>query len=256
MTREVNIGPCRLIHGDCREVLPTLAPVDAVVTDPPYIGMKGGTAIKWQGVAKYRNESMTIGDELGDADAMPLIRDVARLGAIAFCSYHWIEDCAEKLGGDRRALLTWYKRNSPASVQNSPWYETEFAWAVQYGIGIQWRQLRTHFDYPMLQAGCFAGERLCEDGGKAIHPAQKPLALMRDLLLPGMESVCDPYMGLGTTGVACIQTERQFIGIEREEKYFEIACARIQRAWDLKCSELPFDEPPKFQQRSLLETAS
>lgn len=62
--------------------------------------------------------------------------------------------------------------------------------------------------------------------------------------------------GAPITGVACIQTDRQFIGIEREPKYFDIACDRIQRAWDLKCSELPFEKPVRETQRSLLEAVA
>lgn len=64
--------------------------------------------------------------------------------------------------------------------------------------------------------------------------------------------ILDPFMGSGTTGVACIQTERRFIGIEKEPKYFDIACERIQRAWDLKCSELPFDKPESLKQMELI----
>ena len=65
-------------------------------------------------------------------------------------------------------------------------------------------------------------------GGTAVHPAQKPIAVMAAVLLPGMTSVLDMYMGLGTTGVACARTGRKFIGIEREQKYFDIACKRIE----------------------------
>jgi len=65
-------------------------------------------------------------------------------------------------------------------------------------------------------------------------------------------ALCDPFMGSGTTGVACIQTERQFIGIEKEPKCFDIAVERIRRAWQLKCSELPFDKPKPERQLDLL----
>lgn len=61
------------------------------------------------------------------------------------------------------------------------------------------------------------------------------------------EVIFDPFMGSGTTGIACIRKGRQFIGIEREQKYFDIAINRCRIAWQLKCSELKFDEddPPK-----------
>ncbi len=87
------------------------------------------------------------------------------------------------------------------------------------------------------------------------HPTCKPVPLMEKyvrILVKPLGTILDPFMGSGTTGVACIKTERQFIGIEKEEKYFTIACERIKRAWQLKKSELPFDPPPPMRQRSLL----
>jgi len=63
-----------------------------------------------------------------------------------------------------------------------------------------------------------------------VHKAQKPLALMSALLAVNPSSVCDPFMGTGTTGVAAVHAGRQFIGIERDPAYFEIACRRIEDA--------------------------
>jgi DNA modification methylase len=71
--------------------------------------------------------------------------------------------------------------------------------------------------------------------------------------LQSADTILDPFMGSGTTGVACIQTGRQFIGIEKEPKYFDIAVKRIQRAWDLKCSELPFEQVEPQRQTELFE---
>jgi DNA modification methylase len=223
--------PVVLIQGDCLDVLRQLPDgcVDAVVTDPPYEGMKGGTVIDHPGVAERRKTSRTVGAELGNAAALSECRRLCRRGAIVFCSYHWVERCLEMTGGKRRGLVSWFKRNSPYSVNNSPWFQTEYAWAVQYGPGIDWRNLRTHIDAPMLQAGCMADERICDDG-KASHPAQKPLQVMRALLCPGMDVVLDPYMGTGTTGVACVQTGRRFIGVEIDPGYFAIAQRRINEA--------------------------
>ena len=81
-------------------------------------------------------------------------------------------------------------------------------------------------------------------GGK---PVELMLRLIGDYSRTG-ETILDPFMGSGTTGVACIRTDRKFIGIEREPKYFDIACKRIQQAYDLKCSELPFEKPPSTSQ--------
>ena len=88
------------------------------------------------------------------------------------------------------------------------------------------------------------------------HPCPKPLEWMEWLVLKSSpfenETILDPFAGSGTTGVACIRTERRFIGIEKEPKYFEIACKRIEREWQLKRSELPFEKPAKEVQRELV----
>lgn len=71
---------------------------------------------------------------------------------------------------------------------------------------------------------------LAKDGTE--HPTQKPVEVMRWCLshIPDAKTICDPFMGSGTTGVACARDGRKFIGIEREPKYFEIACRRIEEA--------------------------
>jgi site-specific DNA-methyltransferase (adenine-specific) len=227
----VEIGGCTLYRGRCEDVLPTLpaGSVDVVITDPPYEGMKGGTVIDHPGVAPRVKVSTTVGRELGDAGGLVHCRHVAAKGAIAFCSYHWIDRCVELLGGKRRCLVSWYKRNSPYSVNNSPWYMTEYAWAVQYAPGVDWRNLRTHIDIPMLAAGCFPTERIKVKGVVA-HPTQKPVALMKAMLLPGMGSVCDPYMGTGSTGVACVRMGVRFVGVEVNPEYFRLAVKRVELA--------------------------
>lgn len=68
-------------------------------------------------------------------------------------------------------------------------------------------------------------------------------------------TVLDQFMGSGTTGVACIRTDRKFIGIEKEPKYFQIACDRIKRAWQDKCSEIKWDEPPPLVQATMFDEA-
>ena len=65
-------------------------------------------------------------------------------------------------------------------------------------------------------------------------------------------TVCDPFLGSGTTGVACAVLGRKFVGIEKEPKYFDIACKRIRRAWQDKCSEIKWDEPVKLKQLDLI----
>lgn len=222
----------RLILGDCLSILPTLeaGSVDAVVTDPPYPGLIGGVSNPYGGVASRTNESMTIGEEWGD-DITPLreFARIAKAGAICFCSWHKIEKFKEYLGGKPVGLATWYKRNSQPSLRNRPYYQTEFIWLIEYGEGMNWKPIKTFYDIPALQAGCMATERITENG-VATHPAQKPTLLMRYLLEACGKIILDPYMGLGSTGLACIQTDHDFIGIEKDPTYFEIARRRIEIA--------------------------
>jgi site-specific DNA-methyltransferase (adenine-specific) len=104
---------------------------------------------------------------------------------------------------------------------------------------------------------CFNYSRgqLTQEGKQ--HPTQKPVPLigwcLSHLRLSESAVILDPYMGSGTTGVAAIQMGHQFIGIEREPKYFDIACNRIRRAWQDKCSEIKFEPEPPPVQKTLLE---
>jgi DNA modification methylase len=116
----------------------------------------------------------------------------------------------------------------------------EYAWVVQYMPGIEWKTLKTYIDVPMLHAGCFPGERLTQNG-RSLHPTQKPVAVMKHFLCPGIETVCDPYMGTGTMGLACLQTRRRFVGIEIEARWFDLACRRLEdalRQGDLFCHSI------------------
>jgi DNA modification methylase len=151
---------------------------------------------------------------------------------IVFCGYQSVGDTWQALQphGKAIALVTWYKRNSAPTGKNVPYYKTEFAWCYRIAPGPKWDDLPTLIDEPNINPGCMATERLVDSSLKAVHPTQKPLAVMRRLLLPGMDSVLDPFMGTGTTGVACMDMGRTFIGIEKEPRYFDIACQRVENA--------------------------
>jgi len=99
-------------------------------------------------------------------------------------------------------------------------------------------------------------ERIVDENDRAVHPAQKPIAVIDRLLQVGGESVLDPYMGSGTIGVACIRHCRRFIGIELEPSapgrpdYFGIAVKRCKA----ELERFPLFEPPKPKQLTLLES--
>ena len=231
--REEVIGDCRLILGDCLEVMPTLEPVDAVVTDPPYgIGRDGQKeSIKRNG---EKGAWRIFHEEKGwDKAAPPLA---------AFCAMLEISNNAIIWGGnyfaDRlpvsRGWLVWYKAQTGLSMSDA-----ELAW--------------TNCDMVLRLCQMHRGA-MWRDGSQ--HPTQKPVALMEWCLgfLPNAQTILDPFMGSGTTGVACVNLGRKFIGIELEPKYFDIACRRIEEAY--KQPRL-FEEPaPKAVQPSMFGGAA
>jgi DNA modification methylase len=96
-------------------------------------------------------------------------------------------------------------------------------------------------DVPMPQAGCFAAERILQQGsGKAAHPCQKPVAVVHPFIdRLDAETILDPFMGSGTTLVAAVRLWRKAIGIEIDPHYFDIACRRIAAEYDTL-----FEQPP------------
>lgn len=216
-----------IYHGDCREILPQLPKVDLVLTDPPYPKLKGGLSHSVGGVCKRTQPTVTVGTPWGDElSGLEMACSIA-LGAVVFTSWHAIGEVRCLLGGEAVGLVSWYKRNSQMSFRNRPHYTNEFAWMVEYGPGLNWQNVETFYDIPGLQAGCMAVERFCDETGKALHPTQKPIALLHALVPIAKESVLDPYCGTGTTLHAAKDLGRRAIGIEIEERYCEIAAKRL-----------------------------
>ena len=224
MTERVEIGDAVLYHGDCLEILPTLPKVDAVVTDPPY-----GLADKWQGGGGGKRSSW----RFDPSEAMAWDTHAPDFVPAMVAQF----DQAIVWGGNYFALppsrcwLVWDKK------QNDQWTtgQCELAW--------------TNLDRP-IRAFRFAQCEQASEGHKS-HPTQKPLALMAWCLKwVDAETILDPFMGSGTTGVACAQLGRKFIGIEIDRRYFDIACERIEKAY---AQGKLFDEPvTKPQQAALL----
>lgn len=216
-----------IYHGDCREILPLLPKMDLVLTDPPYPNLKGGLKHAVGGVSKRVTTTVTVGTPWGnELEALRLFSEVSN-GCVVFSGWQAIGRVRELLGGESVGLLTWYKRNSQMSFRNRPHYTNEHAWMVEYSAGLNWQNVETFYDIPGLVAGCMATERLCNDGGKAVHPTQKPLRLMHALVAIAPETIIDPYCGTGTTLRAAKDLGRKSIGIEIDEAYCEIAARRM-----------------------------
>lgn len=228
MTEKVEIGNATLYLGDCLEILPTLGKVDAVITDPPYSSGgyqesgKASGSIGSNGVGKWGAKPTIAADNLSTRGYLRLIKAVSRATAAreiyVFCDWRmWTYTCdAIEDGFFRpRSMIVWDK--------GSP------------GMGVGWRGQHELICYGLrgpAKQGAGKGNVLSiKRSGNPDHPTQKPIPVMEELL-KGSDAVtvADPFMGSGTTGVACMNLGRKFIGIEIERKYFDIACERIQAA--------------------------
>ncbi len=230
MRKEVLAEGFELYLGDCREILPTLGKVDAVVTDPPY-GMDWNTdSTRFTGGKTPGVKRPTIVGDDKPFDPQPwLDLDVP---TVLWGSNHY----ASRLPPGR--TLIWLKQN-PASY-GAFLSDAEIGWTSD-GNGV-WAFYRPRS----------IATAVVEGGGKVAHPTQKPVSVMQWSLgfVNGAEMILDPFLGSGTTGVAAVQEARKFIGIEIEPKYFDIACKRIQAALDAPDM---FVEPPKpAKQEALL----
>lgn len=209
----VTIRDCTLYRGDCLEILPTLGKVDAVVTDPPY-----GIDMSSREMGAGRSTGIASKAVLtGDWDKQRLSKDICNAVLQMADKQTWF-------GGNyytdilppSRNWLIWYKRNG---LPTRTYADCEMAWRSWDGnarvISIRWDG--------------FIRDGKEERNG---HPSQKPVSVMaRAIEDAKAETILDPFMGSGTTGVACVNLGRKFIGIELEPKYFDIACKRIEKAY-------------------------
>ena len=192
--REVTIGDCRLIQGDCLEVMPLLGKFDAVVTDPPYgIGIAANPVRQMHKKKDWDNTVIT----QAHVDAM-------------------LSNSNEQIiwGGNyfslppSRGFLVWDKKqpeNFSLAMCEQAWWSKD------------------------ANAKVFVKSVLSYSKS---HPTQKPVELMEWCIGKLSGSILDPFMGSGTTGVACVKLGRKFTGIELDPDYFDIACDRIRKAYE------------------------
>lgn len=208
--REERIGNQRLILGDCLSVMPTLGRFDAVVTDSPYgIGFSHGGGGGKLARSTRLDHMPIIGDEK-PFDPSPLL--ALGIPAVLWGGNHF----ADRLPASQ-AWLTWDKRCADYSNDQA---DCEMAWT---NLGFPARMFR-HVWNGMLRGP--------ESKTPRVHPTQKPIALMEWCLgfLPDAKTILDPFMGSGTTLVACQRLGRQGTGIELDPGYFETACRRVDEA--------------------------
>ena len=210
--KEERIGDCRLILGDCLEVMPTLGKVDAVVTDPPYGIDYVPTRSQSSAASGSRKAMKKVEGDTQPFDPSPFL-----------VAPKWLfwggNNFSDKLPG-AAGWLAWDKRDSGTLFRG--FMASDFELAASNATG------RTH-----VISHKWCGHLRQSERDLYVHPTQKPLAVMQWCLgfRPDAETILDPFMGSGTTLVACAKLGRKGIGIEIDPDYFDIACKRVEEAY-------------------------
>jgi site-specific DNA-methyltransferase (adenine-specific) len=228
-----------IYHGDCRDILPQLGPVDHVITDPPYaVSNEGMWHIGRPGKGKRRFDFFP-----GDTDWAGMVETVIEAAKLTLdkigprgSAYWWVghrefgplvklfEDA-----GWKTRFCVWAKAVTSPPPPGSGWPSGAELCVYAFRSGRVWNHTGTN----MPPNNVFIADSLRHgQPGKVDHPTQKPEAVIKPLITastrPG-ETILDPFMGSGTTLVACKRLGRKAIGIEIEEKYCEVAAKRLSQ---------------------------
>lgn len=219
------IGDCTLYLGDCLEILPHLGKVDAVVTDPPY-------GMSFQSNHREVKHAAIANDLTADCLRLACEIDAAH-SKYVFCRWDNLQEVPKP-----RSCVTWVKNNwSMGDLQHEHARQTEVA---LFYPGAD------HF----FPKGRPQDVIIAPRTGNEHHPTEKPVQLMQAVIEWTAGAVLDPFMGSGSTGVACARLRRKFIGIEIEPKYFDIACKRISDAY--KQGDMFVERPKQPKQETML----
>ena len=204
---KVEIGSATLYHGDCREVLPMLPMVDLILTDPPF-GM--GNFVQTTGHIRGRGDGVGKAVEWNyeppDKAVFALMREKSKHRVIWGANFF---NCFEADGG----AIIWLKRQRMPNFSKAD-IATCTHFKKTETVEIPWTNFNVAHE------------------AETDHPCERPVRLYEWCLdyMPKGHTVCDPYMGSGSCGVASIRMGRAFTGIELDRKYFDIACRRIEDA--------------------------
>ena len=237
--RKVVIGNCTIYLGDCTAIVPTLGMIDAVVSDPPY-------EFETSGGGKFRSKRPNM-DQIAagglDQGFDHSVFTSKQFGSAVFFAHNdqWA-DLLPYLASqyDRYAIIPWMKPNA-MPVANKHYRPDIEIYVHAWNSGF-------HPVGDLHQKKRFIIAKNGQDSDVA-HPTVKPQAVMSKIICNvAGQVVLDPFMGSGSTGVACVNAGRSFIGIERHEPYFEIACERIRKAHaqsDMLVATPPLSQPSK-----------
>lgn len=222
------IGNATLYCGDSLQILPTLGPIDALVTDPPY-------GMSFQ--SNHRKDKHKAIANDGDERLLLWACGVAvEHSAYIFARWDNLLSVPKP-----KSLITWVKNNwSMGDLEHEHGRQTEVAFFYPG---------RDH-DFP---DGRPADVVRASRTGNEIHPTEKPVSLMTQVVKWTRGVVVDPFMGAGSTGLACAELGRSFIGVEMDRGYFETACERIAVAQSqTKIFFTPKRDIPPMDQVALL----
>jgi site-specific DNA-methyltransferase (adenine-specific) len=249
--RKEQIGDATLYLGDCREILPTLT-VDHVISDPPY----EDELHKAMGRIR-RNDGQEMIQDLGFGGINASRTEVSSLVVSACSGWAILFTLAE-------GVRAWRDDLQAAGAK----WDTTLAWVKPDASPRFNGQGAARGFECAITAWCGPGYRTWNGGGRrgvfthcvntarqGEHPTEKPVPLMRELVALYTnhgQTILDPFMGSGTTGVACALLGRRFVGIEMDERWFDLACKRIEKTYAQP--DMFIEAPsPKAEQMSLLE---
>lgn len=229
--REEVIGSCRLILGDAMAVLPTIPKSHLCVSDIPYALTTGGVSKSSKTMSgifaahNYANDGQLIMATVPFPEMMAGIHDALVANADCYVmandkNVYPLTDASLKAGFQFHNLLAWDKITPTANR----WYMKNLEFTLYL-----WKGRARTINNP--------GSKQLARGGiekEFGHPTEKPVHLMAEYILNSSqrgETVLDPFMGSGTTGVAAVQSGRKFVGIEIDPKWFDMACERIRSAY-------------------------
>lgn len=228
-----------LKHGDCIEMMRKIpdGSVDLVLTDPPYAVSRKTNFASGEPTGKDVDRfrvSMDFGEwDSEEIDLLPVFLEayrVLRKGGTIICFYDlWkittLKTAFEQAGFKQLRFAEWIKTN-PVPLNSKTNYLTNAREIMISGVKGGKPTFHSEYDdgtyrYPICH------------GSVRVHPTQKPVPLMKELVEKHSnpnDIVLDPFMGSGSTGVACLNTGREFIGIEKDADYFRVASERIRNA--------------------------
>lgn len=221
----------KLLKGDCLELMKDIPDksIDLVIIDPPYeINANGSGGAFGKEKRGYHAEVKTLSDGITNLVLDELVRVMKKINIYIWCNKNQLRqyiDYFEELGATTD-LLTWHKTNPVPTCNNKYLSDTEYLLYFRKDGVPMYGTYATKKKYYVTPTNK-------EDKKKYKHPTIKPLDIIKNLIINSSQendTILDCFMGSGSTGVACVNTNRNFIGIELDENYFNIAKKRIEEA--------------------------